>query len=119
MSEWIEDNESFQDNIDAEGLSRGTRVPAEEGVRECTEHAPPAPSVAGIKIAPAHPSNRLVVQLSVDWRVVEDPLQWILQRKKGNPRAKNSGWQNRSFCRTRDGCCDVFASLVVRSTEML
>ena len=32
-----------------------------------------------------------------------DPLQWKLQRKKGNPRKKNSGWQDRSFCTTRDG----------------
>ena len=34
---------------------------------------------------------------------MDDPLQWILQRKKGNPRKKSSGWQNRSFCRTREG----------------
>ncbi len=32
---------------------------------------------------------------------MDDPLQWILQRKEGNPRKKNSGWQGRSFCRTR------------------
>jgi hypothetical protein len=50
---------------------------------------------------PAHPSNRLVAQLNESWRVVDDPLQWILQRKKGNPRKKNSGWRGRSFCRTR------------------
>jgi hypothetical protein len=34
---------------------------------------------------------------------VDDPLQWILQRKKGSPRQKNSGWQSRSYCRTREG----------------
>jgi hypothetical protein len=51
---------------------------------------------------PAHPSNRLVAPLNERWRVVDDPLQWILQRKKGNPRKKNSGWRDRSFCRTRD-----------------
>jgi hypothetical protein len=27
----------------------------------------------------------------------------MLQQKKGNPRKKNFGWQNRSFCRTREG----------------
>jgi hypothetical protein len=32
---------------------------------------------------------------------VDEPLQWILQRKKGNPRSKNSGWMNRSYCTTR------------------
>jgi len=51
----------------------------------------------------AHPSNRFVAQLSDSWRVVDDPLQWILQRKKGCPREKNSGWRNRSFCTTREG----------------
>jgi hypothetical protein len=56
---------------------------------------------------PAHPSNRLVAQLNESWRVIDDPLQWILQRRKGNPRKKNSGWRSRSFCRTREGllCC--------------
>ena len=52
---------------------------------------------------PAHPSNRLVAQLNATWRVVDDPLQWRLQRKKGNPRTKNSGWRDRSFCTTREG----------------
>ena len=51
---------------------------------------------------PAHPLNRPIAQLSERWRVVDDPLQGILQRKKGNPRKKNSGWTGRSFCRTRE-----------------
>jgi len=51
---------------------------------------------------PAHPPKRLVAQFSATWRVVDDPLQWVLQQKKGNPRAKNSGWRGRSFCRTRE-----------------
>jgi hypothetical protein len=51
---------------------------------------------------PAHPSNRLVAQLNPSWRVVDDPLQWILQRRKGNQRTKNSGWRDRSFCRMKD-----------------
>jgi hypothetical protein len=51
----------------------------------------------------AHPSNRLIAQLNTSWRVVDDPLQWVLQHKKGNPRRKNPGWENRSFCTTRAG----------------
>ena len=51
----------------------------------------------------AHPSDGLVAQLNAAWRVVADPLQWVLQRKKGNPRSKNSGWRNRSYCTSRDG----------------
>ena len=50
---------------------------------------------------PAHPSNRLIAQLNASWRVIDDPLQWILQRRKGNPRKKNPGWRSRSFCTTR------------------
>ena len=51
----------------------------------------------------AHPSAHLVARLNEHWRVVDDSLQWILQRKKGNPRKKNSGWADNSFCRTREG----------------
>ena len=51
--------------------------------------------------APAHPSNCLVAQLNERWRVVADPLQWILQKRKGTPSKKKSGWQGSSFCRTR------------------
>jgi hypothetical protein len=66
---------------------------------------------------PAHPLDRLVAQLNESWRVVDDPLQWILQRRKGNPRPKNSGWRDRSFCRTRDDCSVACASTAARSTS--
>ncbi len=51
----------------------------------------------------AHPAKPLLVQLNEDWRVTEDRLQWILQKRKGNPRRKNAGWVSRSFCHTRGG----------------
>lgn len=35
------------------------------------------------------------------WRVVDDPLQWILEVRKGQQTAKASGWRGRSFCRSR------------------
>ena len=78
-----------------------------KGVRQWNESASPPPSLADLSSRPAHPSNRLEAQLTETWRVIDDPLQWILQRKNGNPRKKNSGWQGRSFCRTREallGC---------------
>ena len=77
-------------------------APSENGVREPTAPLPPAPTLSAICSPPAHPSNRLVAQLNTNWRVVNDPLQWVLQRRKGNPRKKNSGWKDRSFCTTRD-----------------
>ena len=78
-------------------------VPPENGVREPRIVASPALVLADVPFSPAHPSNRLLAQLNKNWRVVDDPLQWILQRRKGNPRKKNSGWQERSFCTTREG----------------
>lgn len=51
----------------------------------------------------AHPSNGLPIQLNCHWRVVDDDLQYILQRRKGNARSKSSGWIARSFCRTCEG----------------
>ena len=40
------------------------------------------------------------------WRVVDDPLQWILQYRAGNvshsdERKNRKAWQGRRFCRTR------------------
>ncbi len=37
------------------------------------------------------------------WRVTEDPLQWILERRKRNPSAKGSGYEARSYCGSRTG----------------
>jgi hypothetical protein len=73
------------------------------GVREPTPPILHVPTPSPSSSPPAHPSNRLIAQLNPNWRVVDDPLQWILQRKQGNPRKKNSGWQDRSFCTTREG----------------
>ena len=57
---------------------------------------------------------------------MDDPLQWRLQRKKGNPRTKNSGWRDRSFCTTREGllrcvreyCSDVDPVALAKLTAL-
>ncbi len=41
-----------------------------------------------------------LVKLSEKWRIVDDPHQWILQRR-GNTNGKFGPWQARSFCTTR------------------
>jgi hypothetical protein len=74
----------------------------DEGVRKPPIRLEAVSAPDRVDRRPAHPSNRLVAQLNEGWRVVDDPLQRILQRKKGNSRRKNSGWRGRSFCRTRD-----------------
>lgn len=42
-------------------------------------------------------SPGLVIDLSAEWRVVEDELQWILQYWR------TPSWRSRSFCRSRSG----------------
>ena len=56
---------------------------------------PPETSLAGSL-------NAFPTVLNSGWRVVDDPLQWILQRRDGKSSNKNSGWRGRSFCRTRE-----------------
>ena len=46
--------------------------------------------------------NVLVV-LNERWRVVDDPIQWILQVRKGRETARASGWRSRNFCVSRTG----------------
>jgi hypothetical protein len=77
-------------------------VPARKTVRERSEAPGTHRDYQDRPKYPAHPSNRLVAQLNASWRVADDPLQWILQRRKGHPRKKNGGWRARSFCRTRE-----------------
>ena len=106
MSERIRANENLPTRITAESFSEAHEdidVIPEKGVREKSAAPPPALDLAPVTSPPAHPSNRLVAQLNINWRVVDDALQWVLQRRKGNPRKKNSGWQDRSFCTTREG----------------
>ena len=43
----------------------------------------------------------VVAILNRRWRVIDDPLQWILQVRKGRARVKASGWLGIAFCMTR------------------
>ncbi len=50
--------------------------------------------------------DRFLIQISRNWRVAEDDLQWILQRCKSikrytGQRGHTKNWTGRSFCRTR------------------
>jgi hypothetical protein len=94
---------AFHTGGDQPGQNRPLGIPFNKGVRQpsIVRRAVPGPDEVGKH--PAHPSNRLIAQLNESWRVIDDPLQWRLQRKKGNSRKKNSGWVDRSFCTTREG----------------
>jgi hypothetical protein len=43
----------------------------------------------------------VVAILNDRWRVTLDPLQWILEVRKGRSDAKSTGWRGRRFCTTR------------------
>lgn len=67
------------------------------------------------------------IALNDRWRVrLNDPLQWILERRRALPTRKSTGWQGRSYCtqrRTllrdiRDYCGDVDAE-ALRQVEAL
>ncbi len=43
-----------------------------------------------------------LARLNANWRVADDPPQWTLEQRTGNPSAKGSGWRARKFIRNRD-----------------
>lgn len=42
-----------------------------------------------------------IARLNNRWRVVHDPLQWILQVRRGRKTTKATGWKGRRFCQWR------------------
>ncbi len=42
------------------------------------------------------------INLNQRWRVRSDGIQWILERRKGNPANKSTGWKATKFHRDRD-----------------
>ncbi len=51
-------------------------------------------------------ADSFLFQISRNWRIAEDELQWILQRCKNlkqytSDRDHSENWRGRSFCRTR------------------
>jgi hypothetical protein len=88
-------------------------------VCEPREVGPSSTPVEEIASPLAHPSDRLLIQLNPEWRVVNDDLQYILQRRKGTPRSKATGWRSFSFCRTREAllrCIREFCGAIDESS---
>jgi hypothetical protein len=51
----------------------------------------------------AHTLKPFTVTLNDGWRVVEEQEQWVLQKRRSNPRRKSTGWHRRASCHTRVG----------------
>jgi hypothetical protein len=90
---------------------------SEPWVRETTHVLPPLPVPSPVSSPPAHPSNRLIAQLNTNWRVIHDPLQWVLQRKKGNPRKRTQVGRTDPSAPQEKCCCGAFESIAARSTK--
>lgn len=41
--------------------------------------------------------SEVIAVLNDRWRVVDDPLQWILEVRKGRSRSRATGWTGRRF----------------------
>jgi hypothetical protein len=56
---------------------------------------------ASVPPAAAKNEPSVIAALSKRWRVVDDPLQWILERRSTESGTKSTGWRARSFCMSR------------------
>ena len=55
---------------------------------------------------PADRSKRVIAVLNDRWRVIDDGIQWVLEKRKGRPTPKSSGWRGRSYARNRASLLD-------------
>ncbi len=63
---------------------------------------------------PVRSLKRFPVVLNDRWRVSEDSLQWMLQRRDNKP-GKKAKWTGRSFCRTREAllrCVNDYCGII-------
>ncbi len=51
-------------------------------------------------------SKPVVAILNDRWRVIDDGLQWVLQKRKGRPTPKSTGWRGRSYATSRTTLLD-------------
>ena len=51
-------------------------------------------------------SKPVLAVLNDRWRVVDDRVQWVLQKRKGRPTPKSSGWRGRSYATSRGRLLD-------------
>jgi hypothetical protein len=71
------------------------------GVREPSVSEQNAPGSSASPSPVAHPSDRLLIQLNDDWRVVDDDRQYVIQRRRGHARSRATGWIGRCLSDSR------------------
>jgi hypothetical protein len=68
----------------------------------------PAPTEGGAAIGEQPTSDILLerswpIELGGRWRLIDEDIQWVLQRRKGRPRRKNPGWESIYYLRGKAG----------------
>ena len=75
-------------------------------VRQAQEVRAGADASEAAKKRPADRSKPVVAVLDDRRRVIDDGVQWILQKRHGRPTRKSTGWRGRSYCTSRKSLLD-------------
>ena len=76
------------------------RLSDAEAVRQPQEVMPGTDAPKATKRR-ADRSKPVIAVLNDRWRVIDDGIQWVLQKRKGRPTPKSSGWRGRSYATSR------------------
>ena len=91
-------------------LSEDANRLSEGAVRQPQEVLPGTDAPKATK-RPADRSKPVLAVLNDRWRVIDDGIQWVLQKRKGRPTPKSSGWRGRSYATSRASLLDCIERL--------
>ena len=81
------------------------RLSDAEAVRQPQEVLPATDGPEATKRR-ADRSKPVIAVLNDRWRVIDDGLEWVLQRRKGRRTPKSTGWCGRSYAASRRSLLD-------------
>lgn len=81
------------------------RVSDAEAVGQPQEVGPGTDAPKATK-RPADRSKPVIAVLNDRWRVIDDGLEWVLQRRKGRPTPKSTGFRARGYAASRASLLD-------------
>lgn len=76
-------------------------TPPEGAARLADASTAPTPAKSRDEAGAALKSPPWPIALNGRWRIIDDPIQWVLQQRTGKSRDKSTGWESRRFYRTR------------------
>lgn len=81
------------------------RGSAREAVRQPPE-VPPGTDAPKATKRRADRSKPVITVLNDRWRVIDTGIEWALQKRKGRPTPKSTGWRSRSYATSRASLFD-------------